>query len=183
MAPTVLLAPGQRWPCRLRPRLSGPWCHGEHLVLSQTQSPLLGRVQTQQSCSSALLNFMEIDTLQLLETALLLPLLKPVDSAAFHASLQERLGFAEGVEQLRTRRSRCHPGHGLELGTGRVGGVTWGWQRVLRTPRCPIPGQEFSSIQAYSPLRSQLGSTDGRVRCLLPPHPHEGCRWPRPAQL
>lgn len=77
---------------------------------------------------SALLNFMEIGTIRLLGAALLLPLLKPVDSAAFRASLQERLSFVERVKELSTWRSWCHPGHGLEFGTGREGGVTRGWQ-------------------------------------------------------
>lgn len=82
----------------------------------------------QQGCSSALLNFMDIDTLRLLEAALLLLLLKPVDSAAFHAALQERWSFVERVKELRTWLSRCHPGCGLEFGMARAGAVTQRWQ-------------------------------------------------------
>ena len=74
-----------------------------------TQS-LLVRVRAQQGCGSALLNFVEIDTARLLETALLLPLLKPAGSAALRAPLQERPSFAEGVREMRAGAPRCHPG-------------------------------------------------------------------------
>lgn len=83
----------------------------------------------------------------LLESALLLLLLlEPVDLAASHASLQERLSFAGRAEtELRTWRSRwCHPGLGLELGTGSVGAVT---RRCGRS--CAVP----SLARSLGPFR------------------------------
>lgn len=41
LAHTVLFVLGQPWPCRLRLRLAGLWCHVEHLVLNHAYCPLL----------------------------------------------------------------------------------------------------------------------------------------------
>lgn len=101
----------------------------------------------------------------LLEAALLLLLLEPVDLVASHASLQERLSFAGRAEtELRTWRSRCHPGLGLELGTGSVGGVTRRCGRSCACHAVPSLARSLGPFRLAPPFPvGRPGSAEERV--------------------